>query len=137
MLPRITNRFWSDDEMLTKLRRLCSEGRLTEQIILDARGMPATSTLITHFGSYKQMYAKIGYHPPDADIFRGHRAEFVMRLRRRVVRSLTEMFPDKVFATRLPGGRDRCFNWQTVVWFRCWYAGKCASLARGRYASEA
>ncbi len=105
ILRRITDRSWSDREMLTRLRRLLeAKGRLSEQLILDARGMPGTGTLHSHFGTYRQMYEMIGYRPPRSDFFRGDRAEPTMHLRRNIVGRLTEMFPEKVFATRLPGG---------------------------------
>jgi hypothetical protein len=104
MLPRQSDQCWSDGEILKKLRRLlAAKGRLSERLILKARGMPASSTLHSHFGSYRQMYEMIGYHPPYADIFKGQEVERTMRLRRHIVRNITEMFPDKVCASRLPG----------------------------------
>jgi len=65
--------------------------------------MPASSTLHSHFGSYRQMYEMIGYRPPHADIFKGEEAERTLRLRRDIVERITEMFPDKLSASRLPG----------------------------------
>ena len=105
MLPRQSDRSWSDREMLNRLRSLlASKGRLSETLIRKARGMPASSTLHNHFGSYRQMYEMIGYRPPHADIFKGAEAECTLRLRRDIVQRITEMFPDKVSASRLPGG---------------------------------
>ncbi len=104
MLPRQSDKCWSDREMLKKLRRLlAAKGRLSESLIMKARGMPACGTLHNHFGSYRQMYEMIGYRPPRADIFKGEEVERTMRLRRHIVRSITEMFPDKVSGSRLPG----------------------------------
>src|SRR6202035_868758 len=68
MLWRNADRQWTDRELLKKLKRLlAAKGRLSESIIQKARGMPAIGTLHRHFGSYKEMYARIGYHPPGAD----------------------------------------------------------------------
>jgi len=104
MLPRQSDRQWSDGELLKKLRHLlAAKGRLSESLIRKARGMPSSSTLHNHFGSYRQMYEMIGYHPPYSDIFKGEEIECTLRLRRNIVRTLTEMFPGKVSASRLPG----------------------------------
>jgi hypothetical protein len=104
MLPRQSDRSWSNDEMLKKLRcLLAAKGRLSETLIRKARGMPGSTTLHKHFGSYRQMYEMIGYRPPYLDIFKGEEAERTLRLRREIVRRITELFPDKVFASRLPG----------------------------------
>ena len=104
MLPRQSDRSWSNDEMLKKLRcLLAAKGRLSETLIRKARGMPGSTTLHKHFGSYRQMYEMIGYRPPYLDIFKGEEAERTLRLRREIVRRITELFPDKVSASRLPG----------------------------------
>jgi DNA invertase Pin-like site-specific DNA recombinase len=45
-LPRNADRLWSDQELLNKLKRLlAAKGRLSEKLILKARGMPSTCTL--------------------------------------------------------------------------------------------
>jgi DNA invertase Pin-like site-specific DNA recombinase len=103
VLPREKDYVWSDAEILRKIRRLLrAKGRLTERLILKARGMPSTSTLHNHFGSYRNMYKLIGYEIPEEDLFGSARAEGSMRLRRRVVRKISDLFPNNVTVTHLP-----------------------------------
>jgi len=103
MLPRNADRQWSDGEILRKLKRLlASKGRLSETIILKARGMPAIGTLHRHFGSYRQMYSLIDYHPPVEDIFKTEQSERSMLLRRELVNRIITLFPKNVTGFHLP-----------------------------------
>jgi DNA invertase Pin-like site-specific DNA recombinase len=103
MLPRNADRQWSDTELLRKLKRLLAvKGRLSESIILKARGMPAIGTLHRHFGPYKQMYALIDYHPPVEDIFRTAQTERSMVLRRDLIDRIQSLFPKNVSVFHFP-----------------------------------
>ena len=103
MLPRIADRQWSDGEILKKLKRLlAAKGRLSESIILKARGMPAIDTLHRHFGSYRQMYALIDYHLPVEDIFKTEQTERSMLLRRELINRIRALFPKNVTVSHLP-----------------------------------
>ncbi|MFZ0796649.1 MAG: recombinase family protein [Terriglobales bacterium] len=102
-LPRRSDSLWSDEEILKKLRRLlASKGYLSESLILKTSGMPATDTLHSHFGTYRQLYKAVGYELPLYDLYRGKLAEPAMRLRRKLVKKLREMFPEHVRVTSLP-----------------------------------
>ncbi|MGO9516750.1 MAG: recombinase family protein [Candidatus Korobacteraceae bacterium] len=102
-MPRRSDSLWSDEEILKKLRRLlASKGYLSESLILRTRGMPATSTLHKHFGNYRQLYEAVGYQLPPYDLYRGEPAEPSMRLRRKLVKQLGEIFPEHVRVTSLP-----------------------------------
>ena len=103
ILPRRIDMMWTDKEILSRLKRLLkAKGRLSESLIRGAGGMPSTSTLHRRFGSYKQIYEKVGYHFSDEDIFRGEQAERTIRLRRKIVHKITELFPGKIVASHLP-----------------------------------
>ena len=103
MLPRNADRQWSDREILRKLKRLlAAKGRLSETIILKARGMPAINTLYRHFGSYRQIYALVDYHPPVEDIFKTEQTERSMILRRKLVNQIRSLFPKNVTVSHLP-----------------------------------
>ena len=103
MLPRLADSRWSDEEIIRKLRRLLTrKGYLSESLILKTRGMPAASTLHHHFGTYRQLYKAVGYKIPDLDLYRGKRAEPAMRVRRELVKKLSQMFPEQMRITRLP-----------------------------------
>jgi DNA invertase Pin-like site-specific DNA recombinase len=102
MLPRNADRQWTDEEILRKLRRLlAAKGRLSEGIILEAGGMPATNTLHSHFGTYRQMYALMGYHPAAVDTFKTEQTERSMCLRRELVYRIKTLFPKNVTVTHL------------------------------------
>lgn len=102
-LPRRADSLWSDDEILSKLRRLlAAKGRLSERLIVRARGMPATSTLHNHLGSFRNAYKLIGYNAPEEDLYGCETSENSMRLRRRLVARLRNMFPNNVSVTHLP-----------------------------------
>jgi len=102
MLPRNVDRQWSDAEILRKLKRLlATKGRLSEAIILKARGTPAIGTLHRHFGSYQRMYSLIGYHPVVEDTFKTEQTERSMRLRRKLVHRIRTLFPKNVAVIHL------------------------------------
>ena len=102
-LPRQVDSFWSDQEIIQKLRRLlAAKGRLSETLILAARGMPSVTTLKSHFGSTRKAYEAIGYHPSDEDIYKTEQGERSLRLRRTLVARIKEMFPNNVTVTHLP-----------------------------------
>ena len=102
-LPRRSDTLWSDEEILKKLRRLlASKGYLSESLILRTPGMPATATLHSHCGTYRQLYKAVGYQLPPLDLYHGERAEPSMRLRRKLVKQLGEIFPEHVRVTSLP-----------------------------------
>jgi len=56
--------------------------------------MPAIGTLHRHFGSYKEMYALIDYHPPAEDIFRTAQTERSLVLRRELICRIKTLFPN-------------------------------------------
>ena len=100
---RADDLLWSDKEILTRLRRLLmAKGRLSEGLILKARGMPCPNTLHRHFGSFRQVYEAVGYHLAEEDIFRTEQCERSMRLRRALVSRIRGLFPSNVVVTHLP-----------------------------------
>ncbi len=101
--PRRVDLLWSDVEILQRVRRLLkTKGRLSETLLLKARGMPATATIHKHFGTYRQLYERVGYHLRTEDIFKGDQCERSLILRRALVNRITELFPGNVIVTHLP-----------------------------------
>ncbi|MBR1251335.1 recombinase family protein [Bradyrhizobium sp. AUGA SZCCT0169] len=78
--PRRTIRAWkSDSEMLDILRALWIEkGRLSANIIDTAADMPCHMTYIERFGSLRQAYDLIGYHPDAFKCYDARRAAVTM-----------------------------------------------------------
>jgi DNA invertase Pin-like site-specific DNA recombinase len=102
---------WSDDEILKRIRRLLkAKGRLSETLLRKARGMPSTVTLHNHFGTYRQLYEKLGYHIGAEDIHNGAQSERSMNLRQKLVSTIKELFPEHVAVTHLPN-RSRSILW--------------------------
>ena len=96
-------RRWSDEQILFKLRRLLRrEGRLSETLILRARGMPSTVTIHNRFGTYRQLYARLGYRTDAEFIHNSEQAERTMGLRGTIVNRLPELFPTHLGVTQLP-----------------------------------
>jgi DNA invertase Pin-like site-specific DNA recombinase len=94
---------WSDDKILKKMRRLLrSKGYLSVGLIDRTSGMPSSDTLGRHFGTYRQLYKAVGYQLPPYDWYHGAAAEPSMRLRRNLVKQLSEMFPEHVMVTSVP-----------------------------------
>jgi hypothetical protein len=106
--PRRSDSLWSNEEILRKLRRLlAAKGYLSERLIIRASGLPSTSTLHRHFGSYRQLYEAVGYQRPSCDMFHGKSAEPALRLRRQVVNKLAQIFPNHIRVMGLaPSGRS-------------------------------
>jgi DNA invertase Pin-like site-specific DNA recombinase len=102
-LPRNADTLWTDEEILGKLKRLFkAKGRLSEGMIMKSSGMPSIYTLHRHLGSYRQIYKKVGYEFLAEDMFKGEQSERSLRLRRKIVRQITELFPGKVVVSHLP-----------------------------------
>ena len=95
--------WWTEEEMLRRIRRLLKrEGRLTEALIMNARGMPSTTTIHNHFGPYRKLYEMVNYHLGTEDIFRGDQSTRSLKLRRSIVEKISELFSKHVTVTHLP-----------------------------------
>src|SRR5260370_32949961 len=93
----------SEEKIIKMRRRLAaSKGDGGDGFILRPSGIPATATLRSHFGTYRQLYKALGYHLPPHDLYHGKLAEPSMRLRRKLVKQLAEIFPEHVRVTSLP-----------------------------------
>jgi DNA invertase Pin-like site-specific DNA recombinase len=95
--------WWSDGEILRRVRRLLKlKGRLSETLLLNARGMPSTTTIHNHFGTYRQLYQRVGYNLAAEDIYKGEQSARSLHLRRTLVAKVKELFPNHVVVTHLP-----------------------------------
>lgn len=102
-VPKRADITWTDKEIMQRVRRLLKrEGRLSETLLLQARGMPAACTMRRHFGTYRQLYERVGYHFETEDLFRGEQAERSLEVRRRLVQTIAALFPEHVVVTHLP-----------------------------------
>lgn len=95
---------WTKERILKKVGRLLKrKGRISEDIIRAVRGMPSPTTINQHCGSYEQLYKDLGYHQDAEDLFKGQQGHRSMRLRRKLVNTIGELFPENVIVTHLPG----------------------------------
>jgi DNA invertase Pin-like site-specific DNA recombinase len=98
-----TDYWWSDGEILQRVRRLLKRrGRLSETLLLKARGMPSTTTIHNHFGTYRQLYERVGYDLAAEDIYKGEQSARSLHLRRTLVGEVTSLFPEHAVVTHLP-----------------------------------
>jgi DNA invertase Pin-like site-specific DNA recombinase len=135
-LPRRSDSMWSNAEILKKLRRLlAAKGFLSEGLILRTSGLPAARTLHSHFGTYKQLYKEVGYELPPYD-YHGEHAEPSLLLRRRLVKQLSEIFPEHVAVKGLPpSGRsileiDQSFMVAVLICISCRRGGRSHWVVR-------
>ena len=104
-------RRWTDEEILKRIRRLLkAKGRLSETLLQNARGMPSTVTLHNRFGTYRQLYERVGYDIGAEDIHNGAQSERSMKLRHSLVNAIKELFPEHVAVTHLPK-KSRSILW--------------------------
>jgi DNA invertase Pin-like site-specific DNA recombinase len=102
-LPKIADYRWTDEQILKRARQLIkTKGRISEMLILKARNMPSPFTIHKHFGSYRQFYELLGYHLEEQDYYRGEQCERSLRLRRKLVSRIKDLFPDHVQITHFP-----------------------------------
>jgi len=99
-LQRMRDSRWPDEKILNRIRRLLkATGRLSEPLLLKARGMPSTSTIHKHFGSYRQLYEKLGYDLDNYQVFRSDQFQRSKRLRKALGDDLKMLFPDHIAVT--------------------------------------
>lgn len=99
-LQRMRDSRWPDEKILKRIRRLLkTRGRLSEGLLLKAGGMPSASTIHKHFGTYRQLYEKLGYDLDVRHVFRSDQFQRSQRLRRALVDELKTLFPDHITVT--------------------------------------
>lgn len=105
-LPR--PRRWSDEEILKRIRRLLkAKGCLTETLIQQARGMPSPITIHKRFGTYRQLYERVGYRPPAHSVFMSEQMVRSNHLRQALLNEIQALFPEHVTTTqRAPRARS-------------------------------
>ena len=96
-LQRMRDSRWSAEKILKKIQRLLkAKGRLSERLLNSARGMPCTNTIHQYFGTYQQLYQRIGYKLEPVHVFRVEQALRSANLRRTLGAELQSLFPDHV-----------------------------------------
>ena len=97
------NLFWTDEEILLKLRTLWRcKGKISETLIDDTPGMPSYCTVLNRFGSLAKAYELTGYKPAPHALASCIKKTQTHRLRNRMIRRLLALFPNLASA-RLPG----------------------------------
>jgi DNA invertase Pin-like site-specific DNA recombinase len=99
--PRISN-----GVILKKVRRLLQvKGYLSWAVLKDARGLPSLRSLRDRFGTYRELYKKVGYTPSPLQELRSDRLNRSIRLRRELLEQIKGLFPSHVTISRLPHQR--------------------------------
>jgi hypothetical protein len=88
---------WPDEKILNRIRRLLqTKGSLSEGVLLRARGMPSLATIHKHFGTFRQLYERIGYDLDPRYVFRSDQLQRSKNLRKSLVGELKRLFADHV-----------------------------------------
>ena len=94
---------WSDEQLLDKLKRLLeSKGYLSERLIQNTRGMPSTATYWKRLGTFRKIYASVGFAPGDR-FNRSDSRQRTQGLRQGLIRQIQALFPGRVGVFRLKG----------------------------------
>jgi DNA invertase Pin-like site-specific DNA recombinase len=98
-----SDRFWSDEEILAKLRHLWArKGKLSEWLIDNTTGMPTYSTIQARFGSLRRAYDLIGYRAYETTAAACIKKAQMFQLRNKLIQEIRALFPYEVI-DRLPG----------------------------------
>jgi DNA invertase Pin-like site-specific DNA recombinase len=96
----------SEKQLLDKLRRLLKKrGRLTEEIMRSAKGVPSLSTYVRRFGSVYRTYKLVGYRPSAKAKLNSESFGRLKRRQEALVTQLAETFPGHAQRCVLHGGR--------------------------------
>ena len=96
-LQRMRDSRWTSEKILKRIRRLLkAKGRLSERLLLKARGLPSTNTIHQYFGTYRQLYEKVGYVLEPQHVFRAEQGRRSACLRQALGDELKALFPDHV-----------------------------------------
>ena len=88
---------WTREEILKRIRRLLEvEGRLSVDLMIKARNMPCTTTILKRFGRYRDLYELVGYKLARKHILNTVKADHSFDLRRDLVAKLLNLFPGHV-----------------------------------------
>lgn len=95
-------KYWTKARVVEKVKTLLKrKGRISEDIIRAVKGMPCPGTIVQHVGSYQQLYKELGYQQDTEDFVKAGQFERSMRLRKRLVKRIKQLFPKHVTITHL------------------------------------
>jgi len=94
----------TDEQMLDGLKRLLqSEGKLTQNLIKQARNLPSVSTYFHRLGTFRRIYEDIGYGATPGAFDRADSRESTLKIRAELLARIGAMFPENVTFVRRPG----------------------------------
>lgn len=105
-IKRLHDSHWTIEKVLKKILRLLKrKGKLSEELIYKTRGMPCPTTIHKFFGTYQQLYEKIGYPLKPIHVFRVEQFRRSAKLRRILGDELQRLFSDHVVVTLTRRGK--------------------------------
>ncbi len=88
---------WTDEKLLRCLKRLLArKGRLSQDIIDEAPGLPSSATFYAHFGPLRRTYPLVGYKPRMGTFSKVLRRDQTEKLRLQLFKQIQVLFPDDV-----------------------------------------
>jgi DNA invertase Pin-like site-specific DNA recombinase len=96
-------RAWTQEELLQRIRVLLKKrGRLTYQIIDQDRRTPSAHLYASHFGSFRKLYALVGYKPGKARFEKRRHATSTEMLRLQLFEQIRDLFRGDISVFHLP-----------------------------------
>jgi DNA invertase Pin-like site-specific DNA recombinase len=97
---------WTDEELLTRLRRLVARtGKLSQRLIDKERGLPSSATYYAHFGPLRKLYPLIGYRAERGSFTKIFGREQNEKLRAQLLETILKLFPADLSVFHLPNRR--------------------------------
>jgi DNA invertase Pin-like site-specific DNA recombinase len=96
-IKQMRDAHWSAERVLKRVGGLLkAKGRLSERLLLEARGAPSSGTIRNYFGTYRHLYEILDYTPEYSHICRLEQAQRSANLRKALAETLVKLFPDNI-----------------------------------------
>jgi DNA invertase Pin-like site-specific DNA recombinase len=93
----------TDEQLLNGLRRLLkAKGKLTQNLIAEARNLPNIATYFYRLGSFRKIYELVGYAATPGAFVRADSRKATLKLRADLLAGIAELFPQNVTFVRMP-----------------------------------
>ena len=93
----------TDEQLLNGLRRLLkAKGKLTQNLIAEARNLPNIATYFYRLGSFRKIYELVGYTATPGAFVRADSRKATLKLRAELLIRIAELFPQNVTFVRMP-----------------------------------
>ncbi|MGA8270738.1 MAG: recombinase family protein [Candidatus Sulfotelmatobacter sp.] len=133
-LQRMRDSHWSAEKILSRARRLLkAKGRLSENLLKKARGMPCVNTIKQYFGTYRGLYERVGYQLEAKHVFRVEQGQRSACLRRALGDELKTLFPDHIVVNLTRRGKRSVLQIDDTFMVSILFCGQDCTVAKLRW----